>query len=208
MCLYPFAIQGSFWHALGRVRQFLDRFYSAHKYSLTIRSGFGSRPSCERCRPNQSGSDWSAVAVNRERPVPVKSRDRSGQTLRPRFHKLIQPGNNQVKCTLEDSSGRFWVIDGDDLEEFDRKSEKVLLRFRSLGMKMTLRSKRITAVSSGSPTSVKTEASAPSSIEAKIASYLICFMTRSLAKEYMVGSGQCSKTRTTHSGLLARAPDC
>ena len=42
-------------------------------------------------------------------------------------------GNNQVKCTLEDSSGRFWVIDGDDLEEFDRKSEKVLLRFRSLG---------------------------------------------------------------------------
>jgi len=44
-------------------------------------------------------------------------------------------GNNQVKCTLEDSTGRFWVIDGDDLEEFDRKSERVLLRFRSLGTK-------------------------------------------------------------------------
>jgi ligand-binding sensor domain-containing protein len=39
-------------------------------------------------------------------------------------------GNNQVKCTLEDSSGRFWIIDGDDFEEFDRKSGRVLLRTR------------------------------------------------------------------------------
>src|SRR5215472_1047594 len=39
-------------------------------------------------------------------------------------------GNNQVKCTLEDSSGRFWVIDGDDLEEFDRNSDRVLRRMR------------------------------------------------------------------------------
>src|SRR5262249_13078688 len=44
-------------------------------------------------------------------------------------------GDNQVKGTLEDSRGRFWVIDGDDLEEFDRKSGRVLLRFRSLGTK-------------------------------------------------------------------------
>ena len=46
---------------------------------------------------------------------------------------LFSLGNNQIKCTLEDSNGRFWVVDGDDLEEFDRKSEKVLRRFRSLG---------------------------------------------------------------------------
>jgi signal transduction histidine kinase/ligand-binding sensor domain-containing protein len=39
-------------------------------------------------------------------------------------------GNNQVKCTLEDSSGRFWVVDGEDLEEFDRKNGRVLLRIR------------------------------------------------------------------------------
>src|SRR5215472_544485 len=38
--------------------------------------------------------------------------------------------SNEVKSTLEDSSGRFWVIAGDDLEEFDRKSGRVLLRFR------------------------------------------------------------------------------
>ena len=44
-------------------------------------------------------------------------------------------GDNQVKGTLEDSRGRFWVIDGDDLEELDRKSGRVLLRFRSLGTK-------------------------------------------------------------------------
>jgi signal transduction histidine kinase/ligand-binding sensor domain-containing protein len=43
-------------------------------------------------------------------------------------------GNNQVKCTLEDNSGRFWVIDGDDLEEFDRNSGRVLLRW-SIGTK-------------------------------------------------------------------------
>lgn len=36
--------------------------------------------------------------------------------------------SNKVKCTLEDSSGRFWVIDGDDLEEFDRSRGRVVLR--------------------------------------------------------------------------------
>jgi signal transduction histidine kinase/ligand-binding sensor domain-containing protein len=39
-------------------------------------------------------------------------------------------GSNEVKCTLEDSSGRFWVVDGDDLEEFDRASGRVRLRVR------------------------------------------------------------------------------
>lgn len=39
-------------------------------------------------------------------------------------------GSNEVKATLEDSSGRFWVIAGDELEEFDRASGRVLLRFR------------------------------------------------------------------------------
>ena len=39
-------------------------------------------------------------------------------------------GSNEVKSTLEDSSGRFWVIAGNDLEEFDRNSGRVLLRFR------------------------------------------------------------------------------
>ena len=39
-------------------------------------------------------------------------------------------GNNAVKCSLEDSSGRFWVIDGDNLEEFDRNRGRVILRIR------------------------------------------------------------------------------
>lgn len=39
-------------------------------------------------------------------------------------------GNNQVKYTLEDSGGRFWVVDGDDLEEFDRTNGRVKLRTR------------------------------------------------------------------------------
>jgi len=39
-------------------------------------------------------------------------------------------GNNEVKWTLEDSTGRFWIADGDYLEEFDRNSGRVLLRIR------------------------------------------------------------------------------
>jgi len=39
-------------------------------------------------------------------------------------------GNNEVKCTLEDSSGQFWVVDGDNLEEFDRNSGGILLRIQ------------------------------------------------------------------------------
>ena len=42
-------------------------------------------------------------------------------------------GSNDVKCTLEDSSGRFWVVDGGNLEEFDRTSGRVLLRFQLSG---------------------------------------------------------------------------
>jgi signal transduction histidine kinase/ligand-binding sensor domain-containing protein len=38
--------------------------------------------------------------------------------------------SNEIKSTLEDSSGRFWVIAGNDLEEFDRNSGRVLLRLR------------------------------------------------------------------------------
>ena len=39
-------------------------------------------------------------------------------------------GNNEVKCTFEDSSGRFWIVDGDNLEEFDHNNGRVLLRIR------------------------------------------------------------------------------
>jgi signal transduction histidine kinase/ligand-binding sensor domain-containing protein len=42
----------------------------------------------------------------------------------------VSLGNNYVKCTLEDRSGQFWVVDGDDLEEFDRNSGRVLMRMR------------------------------------------------------------------------------
>jgi signal transduction histidine kinase/ligand-binding sensor domain-containing protein len=38
--------------------------------------------------------------------------------------------NNEVKYTFEDRSGRFWVIDGDDLEEFARNTGRVLFRVR------------------------------------------------------------------------------
>jgi ligand-binding sensor domain-containing protein/signal transduction histidine kinase len=39
-------------------------------------------------------------------------------------------GSNQVRCTLEDMTGRFWVADGENLEEFDRESGRVLWRVR------------------------------------------------------------------------------
>jgi ligand-binding sensor domain-containing protein/signal transduction histidine kinase len=48
-------------------------------------------------------------------------------------HDPLNPfslSNDQVKSTLEDSSGRFWVVDGDDLEEFDRTNGRVTLRNR------------------------------------------------------------------------------
>jgi ligand-binding sensor domain-containing protein/signal transduction histidine kinase len=36
--------------------------------------------------------------------------------------------SNRVRCTLEDRGGRFWIADGNNLEEFDRKSRRVLFR--------------------------------------------------------------------------------
>jgi signal transduction histidine kinase/ligand-binding sensor domain-containing protein len=36
--------------------------------------------------------------------------------------------SNDIKSTGEDRSHRFWVLDGDDLEEFDRERGKVVLR--------------------------------------------------------------------------------
>jgi ligand-binding sensor domain-containing protein len=38
--------------------------------------------------------------------------------------------SNEVKWTLEDSTGRFWIADGDYVEEFDRSNGRVLLRIR------------------------------------------------------------------------------
>jgi ligand-binding sensor domain-containing protein len=52
------------------------------------------------------------------------------------IHYVHDPSNpfslvdNKVQCTLEDRSGRFWVVDNDDLEEFDRESGRVRLRIR------------------------------------------------------------------------------
>ena len=37
-------------------------------------------------------------------------------------------GSNHVTCTLEDRNGRFWVGDGENVEEFDRDSGRVLSR--------------------------------------------------------------------------------
>jgi len=42
--------------------------------------------------------------------------------------------SNDVKFTGEDSSHRFWVADGDNLEEFDRAQSKVLLRVPLTGL--------------------------------------------------------------------------
>ena len=80
-------------------------------------------------------------------------------------------GNNQVKCTLEDRSGRFWIIDGDDLEEFDRNGGKVLFRVRlDDGVRDWPSLYEDHLVSSGSPTSqVEMEAASPSLINQEIA---------------------------------------
>jgi len=42
--------------------------------------------------------------------------------------------SNDVKSTREDSGHRFWVADGDNLEEFDRGQGKVLLRVPLTGL--------------------------------------------------------------------------
>jgi signal transduction histidine kinase/ligand-binding sensor domain-containing protein len=42
--------------------------------------------------------------------------------------------SNDVKFTGEDSGHRFWVTDGDNLEEFDRGQDKVLLRVQLTGL--------------------------------------------------------------------------
>jgi signal transduction histidine kinase/ligand-binding sensor domain-containing protein len=51
--------------------------------------------------------------------------------ITPYVHNRSDPfslSSNKVKCTLEDSSGRFWVIDGENLEEFDRSRGHVVER--------------------------------------------------------------------------------
>ena len=56
------------------------------------------------------------------------------ETGRITHHYMHYPGNpaslssNEVKQTGEDSSGQFWVCDGDYLEEFDRNTGNVTLR--------------------------------------------------------------------------------
>src|SRR5260370_15044285 len=39
-------------------------------------------------------------------------------------------GSNQVSYTLEDRTGRFWLADGENLEEVDRERGRVLSRVR------------------------------------------------------------------------------
>jgi hypothetical protein len=36
--------------------------------------------------------------------------------------------SNEVRCTLEDKTGQFWVADGENLEEFDCERGRVLSR--------------------------------------------------------------------------------
>src|ERR1700739_2713664 len=56
----------------------------------------------------------------------------SGQIVHHFTHDPLQPASlsaNDIKSTLEDPSGRFWVADGDNIEQLDRMKGTVSWRF-------------------------------------------------------------------------------
>jgi len=108
--------------------QFLDRFDSVHETFTHYRIEAGEVGTyVSAISQDRSGMLWLAT---------VKGLFRLNPDTAQIIHYVHDPanptslGSNQVRCTLEDRTGRFWVADGENLEEFDRESGRVLSRVR------------------------------------------------------------------------------
>ncbi len=108
--------------------QFLDRFDRVHETFTHYRIGTGEvANNVSEISQDRSGMLWLATGSGLFRLNP---------DTRQIIHYTHDPGNpsslgsNEVRYTLEDKSGRFWIADGDDVEEFDRESGRVLSRIR------------------------------------------------------------------------------
>src|SRR5580698_3622122 len=108
--------------------QFLDRFDSVHETFAHYRIGAGDVATyVSHISQDRQGILWLATG--------------SGLFgLNPDTHQIVHYshdpsnpsslGSNNVQYTSEDKSGRFWIADGDEVEEFDRESGRVLSRVR------------------------------------------------------------------------------
>jgi len=110
---------------------FLDRFDSVKEtfthYQIETEAPGEVANSVDKISQDRTGLLWLATGKGLFGLNPD-----TGQIIHY-VHDSLNPfslGNNEVKSTFEDSSDRFWVADGDYLEEFDRKSGRVLLRIR------------------------------------------------------------------------------
>jgi signal transduction histidine kinase/ligand-binding sensor domain-containing protein len=108
--------------------QFLDRFDSVHETFTHYRIEAGEVGTyVGDISQDRAGMLWLATGSGLFRLHPDTAQ------IIHYVHDPTNPtslGSNQVRCTLEDRTGRFWVADGENLEEFDRESGRVLSRVR------------------------------------------------------------------------------
>jgi ligand-binding sensor domain-containing protein/signal transduction histidine kinase len=108
--------------------QFLDRYDSLHETFTHYRIDAGEVANyVSQISQDLAGMLWLATGSGLFRLNPDTAE------IIHYVHDPANPsslGSNQVRCTLEDRTGRFWVAAGENLEEFDRASGKVLSRVR------------------------------------------------------------------------------
>ena len=104
--------------------QFLDKFDSVHETFTHYRIVTGEVVNyVGEISQDRAGMLWLATGSGLFRFNPDTAQ------INHYSHDPANPsslGSSQVTCTLEDGTGRFWVADGDNVEEFDRESGKVL----------------------------------------------------------------------------------
>ncbi len=108
--------------------QFLDRFDRVHETFTHYRIVTGEAAAyVSGISQDRSGMLWLATGSG------LFAMNPDTRQISHYGHDPSNPsslGSNQVRYTLEDKSGRFWIADGDDVEEFDRASGRVLSRIR------------------------------------------------------------------------------
>jgi ligand-binding sensor domain-containing protein/signal transduction histidine kinase len=106
--------------------QFLDRFDRVHETFTHYRIDTGEVANyVSEISQDRNGMLWLATGRGLFKLNP------DTRQITHYSHDPTDPsslGNNEIRCTLEDKSGRFWIADGDAVEEFDRRSGRVLSR--------------------------------------------------------------------------------